>query len=369
MARVGYGSAMPPRRIPTLAAAALIMLAAGCAKRTPDTWRSEVPSPSASVATAPATLAIGMSGSFSGIGKATTLDPKQSLLVGPHSVLQFDQTGSMDSVTGDQGDRLNLNGSNLSWPLKAPSGDEFVFVHVSRTDVQPALASGDTQSAAKAVVVVGTEVRPIANTVGPDYTVLVAAPKGATVHLRMTDGGRFQEIDMRTGTRTLSASPLLYPPLTAKVNAPTITVQRGDGSWVPIGAGGDSTAALSPYSDQHGWAPAGRAWMYLTLPFTSMDQGKTNAFTAQELGLSVSLPGGASPSGGWSNGSASELTYPQGSTGPGTNSGMSQQYIVGEFDVPDSTRSATLTIAPTLPYTSDGKTLGTPATVPLTFQA
>jgi hypothetical protein len=340
---------MAGKMLKTVPVALALLAAAGCGTA-PQTEATHSPSPSPTVPAAPAYLATSLGGGLTGVSHATTLDPRQSMLIGPHSVVQLDMVGVMHSITENQAADLNFTGSNLQLPMRPAAGDEFVVAHVADTDVQPELASGDTQSAAKATVLVGSEERQIDGVLDPDYTLVISVPTGSPVHLRMNDGGRPQEIDLRTGKRTRSASPLYYPEHTASLDVPTFYLLPGGNKYDMVSSTG-STADLSPYHGKH-WAAKGRAWLILWLPFySSNDTYSSTTLTAHQLGLSISLPDGSYPSGSWSNSSAAPIT---------TGSNVSQEGISGVFSVPSSLRSATLIIDPPMPFSTGGDSYSPP---------
>lgn len=340
---------MAGKMLKTVPVVLALLLAAGCGTA-PQAEPTPSPSPSPTVPAAPAALATTLGGELTGVSQATTLDPRQAMLIGPHSVIQLDMIGVLHTITEDQAAELNFTGSDLELPMKPAAGDEFVVAHVAETDVQPELASGDTQSAAKATVLVGTEERQIDGVLGPDYTLIVSVPTGSPVHLRMNDGGRPQEIDLRTGKRTRSASPLFYPEHTAELNIPTFYLLPGGNQYEMVEST-DSTADLSPYHGKH-WASKGRAWLILWLPlYSSNDSYSSTTLTARQLGLSLSLPDGSYPSGSWSNSSAAPIT---------SGSSVSQEGISGVFPVPASLHSATLIIDPPVPFSTGGDSYSPP---------
>lgn len=337
---------------------ALALLVAGCGTATRAT-ETHSPSPSPTVPAAPASLATTLAGGLTGVSQATTLDPRRSMLIGPHSVVQLDMIGVMHGITEDQAAELNFTGSDLQLPMRPAAGDEFVVAHVAETDVQPELASGDTQSAAKATVLVGSDERQLDGPLDPDYTLVISVPTGSPVHLRMNDGGRPQEIDLRTGERTRSASPLYYPEHSASLDIPTLYLLPGGNQYEMVSSTG-STADLSPYRGKH-WAAKGRAWLILWLPFySSNDAYSSTTLTAHQLGLSISLPDGSYPSGSWSNTSAAPIT---------TGSNVSQEGISGVFPVPASLRSATLVIDPPVPFTTGGDSYSPPLHIKIKLTA
>jgi hypothetical protein len=110
---------------------------------------------------------------------------------------------------------------------------------------------------------------------GGGILVASVAP-GTAPELQMNDGGRAQDLNLRTGERTREASALYYPvpyqdDLASNTNAPDYLFNPPgvDYDKIPWGqielslTGG--WALLAPYYEPQGWAPPGHAWLVVDL--------------------------------------------------------------------------------------------------------
>jgi hypothetical protein len=155
-------------------------------------------------------------------------------------------------------------------------------------------------------LVVGSEVRPLDLTI-PTGTLAVVVPAGAFPLLQVTDNGRRQTLDLRTGERGGDVPELYYPPVAAawKATSPAVTTLR---------LGGPATAALSipdrsvqiglptvtadlePWIPEHGWAAEGRAWLVLaprvTYRRTGAVPGRDDRVEVSPLALQATGPQG-----------------------------------------------------------------------------
>jgi hypothetical protein len=89
------------------------------------------------------------------------------------------------------------------------------------------------------------------------YALLAVVPVGAQVRLDMTDEGRTQSLDLRTGRRTNAAAA--FYPLRAATASPSEVWRGRDRTSTTVNAG--ITAQLTPWTEDKGWAPVGRAWL------------------------------------------------------------------------------------------------------------
>jgi hypothetical protein len=277
----------------------------------------------------------------------------QSILIGPHSALQLDAVATTNSIDGAVACALGLSG-----PLSAPVGYQLVIAHFSGNPSYsyglpecgyetPPAACEDYPSPA---IVVGASSSPLPE----GDTAIVAVRGGTAAALQMNDGGRPQDINLRTGERTREASPLYYPVLeedlshasvwpewdTAKT--PGLHYMAGDNFGVQLSGDfdGDTLAILAPYDDASRWAPSGSAWLLISLSITT---DTTFGFTADvPRAFRLTLPDGATVA---ATGTASTKT--------GSGNGPSIASLV--FQVPATTRTCTLTFTPvgTL-YPGDG---------------
>lgn len=250
-----------------------------------------------------------------------TLPPQQANSVEEFevSVGTLDPPLQMDAMAYDSGEGF-LEGPyfalKLSWLATGPAMPETRPFLASAGDIEPrravdgqellvigvdaAIRTGQwypTEKASpQAELVVGDRTTPLKKLPLPpdaspldtnvDSAILVASvPKGAPVRLRVTDEGRTQTLDVRTGQHASDAIAGYYRPYLQKLrwNGDTsagISVQGGlDHFRVPLGVGLEGglepanidkpTALLAPYVPSKGWAPDGQAWLVVPGPAVS----------------------------------------------------------------------------------------------------
>lgn len=131
---------------------------------------------------------------------------------------------------------------------------------------------------------------------GPVVIVVASVPKGAPVQLRVTELGRTQTLDVRTGKRGEDAIAGYYRPTRQKLNferdLPAGIVADGrpyqpelkliDSAFSDLS---EPTAMLAPWNPTDGWAPDGRAWLVLPSPILSGE-----AFGGPTLELAIDEP-------------------------------------------------------------------------------
>jgi hypothetical protein len=271
--------------------------------------------------------------------------PSQAILIGPHSALQLDAVATTESIDGAAACALGVSG-----PLSAPVGYQLVIAHFSGNPSylyglpecgysNPPAACEDYQSPA---IVVGARSSSLPS---DGDTAIAAVPKGTAVALQMNDGGRPQDINLRTGERSREASPLYYPVLEEDLSNASVSTEwntattpglhymAGDNFGVQLSgdSDGDTLAVLAPYDDPSRWAPSGSAWLLISLSITT----DTNfGFTADvPRSFTLTLPGGTTAA---ASGTASYNDE--------ADNGPSIASLV--FQVPATTRTCTLTFTP-----------------------
>lgn len=271
--------------------------------------------------------------------------PNQAILIGPHSALQLDAVATADSIDGAVACALGLSGA-----LSAPAGHELVLAHFSGNPSylyglpecgysNPPAACANYQSP---VILVGAS----SSSLPDGDTAIVSAPTDTAVALQMNDGGRPQDINLRTGERTREASPLYYPVLGEDLSnatverewntaeTPGLHYMAGDNFGVQLSgdSDGDTLAVLAPYDDAKGWAPSGSAWLLISLGITT----DTNfGFTADvPRAFTLTLPDGATVA---ASGTASY-------NDANADNGPTIASLV--FPVPATTKTGTLTFTP-----------------------
>lgn len=306
-------------------------------------------SPSPSAAPVPADFVAVVPGGYRGIPDAKSLSPHRSVLVAPHSFVQLDGVARARAISSEQATDLSLDSMGLTAPMRAPAGHELILAHLPETSEQPGLPTdtGDAQVAAEATVVVDGKTRTLPTKLGPDRTVIVSVSTGAPVSLRSADGGRPQELDLRTGKRTRSASPLYYPVRDAEFDTgkDALFVLGSRRTYATVHAS-DQYALLAPYVSDRKWARKGRAWLVVQLSFIIGPQYTTFDPDAA-ASVTLTLPDGTTVTGRGSGGGATQLNEP-----------YEQGGIDLVFDVPASLRSGTLNYLPRGSFTYEGKKIG-----------
>ncbi len=277
----------------------------------------------------------------------------QADLIGPHSVLLPGGEATVTGVDGAQACALALPRA-----VRAAAGYQLLLVMMSSspkaTIPQPGLpecqdsnSSPPTacQDYTQPTVVIGGKSTSLASVRGSGNVLAASVPDGASAGLQMNDGGRPQDIDLRTGLRISEVSSLYYPVPQQTLNPnlswswnvlyiPALKWWAGEGSGPTLSdvglEVGNGTALLEPYMDSPGWAPAGQAWLVMSFQL-SPEQTPAGSITLNvPSSFTLVLPGGA--------------TVP--ASGTATTSGSSTASLV--FEVPDTTRTASLRIQPTV---------------------
>jgi hypothetical protein len=245
-----------------------------------------------------------------------------SVLLGPHSALWVQSLGSADSLTGHAACAFDLTG-----PLHPAKGQQLVFAQMGN-DLGAGLpqcnddvtSNAQCTPSAAPTFIVGSTAHPWPNaSVSPNGngTVMVASlAPGTSLELQMNDGGRPQDLNLRTGARTREASALYYPVpyqdnLLAYNNQLeylfTPAGKDGDGvAWGQIDQAIDGGwALLAPYYEPEGWAPSGNAWLVVHLDLTiQSSEGAAPKYVGDlAKSFTLTLPGGHTLPGG------GKLTY------------------------------------------------------------
>lgn len=240
--------------------------------------------------------------------------------------------------------------------LGAAPGYEFVALFESPDPQTPEYGQDDDVTTA---VVVDGQPRTLPDKPSFGGGYLVSVPVGHSAQLVVTDAGRTQSFDMRTGRRGPDAVAGYYPPHSASVPAadakltddaecdapiPTPTGSFSDCEVITTFEIPDGTGALDPWAPGLGWAENGRAW----LVFPEAE------YEARVAGMSVSYARSAD--------SLLTLTLPDGtvvpgvSTTPGGTNLWARTSTPLVFDVPASFTTGKLTLHPDgrLTRTTDG---------------
>ncbi|MGH3373551.1 MAG: hypothetical protein ACRDP6_02305 [Actinoallomurus sp.] len=194
-------------------------------------------------------------------------------LVGPHYTLGFSWVAAGRELGAAYAGRLGIQ------PVRAPRGKELIVAAVSPKATAEAFMRSKPVSVVGFVDGTATPIvgLPLADAgVGTAPTtelILISAAPRAAVRLRVTDTGRSQEIDLRTGATSgegytqRDSSPATWNG-ESRVVVPSPVPGLGAGALSvsdPISTRPDTDrASLTDY--QGGWAPPGRAFLTVPVP-------------------------------------------------------------------------------------------------------
>ncbi len=292
---------MTTMRVPRLLALLVVVpVAAGCVSRSAlhPTGGSTGRSSGLISVPAPAELAIAVSGGGDKVAADTwKAFPADASLRGPHFTVRVAGSAVLTEVTGEL-----LRNSEMRVP-DLPGSGELSTTQALRPAkgyellLAPLITDGrtaydDDAQVSYAVLADGVS-HPI--TAGPAVVgraVLASVPVGAPALLAVTDAGRTQTLDLRTGVRAQTV-PLEYPerdgisdgmqdlflPGTKAANVSTADAYYGLSVH----------ARLLPWSPGKGWAPDGQGWLELDIESTLGVQGHI----VVDLGKSLTIRTGA----------------------------------------------------------------------------
>ncbi|GAB2588412.1 hypothetical protein Aab01nite_43160 [Paractinoplanes abujensis] len=236
---------------------------------------------------------------------------KDAYLVSPHQTIAFARWAVVPELTSDQltAAGLEIRGRD-SFPvadqqLRAPEGHELFIVDAENPGTIP-VSQKDQMTKVGFALVVGGQRRDLGNSLFSYHlrdALLAVVPAGAEVRLDLTDEGRTQSLDLRTGRR-INAAAAFYPVREGSAGPSERWRYRGS-TYTSISA--SLHAKLSPWTEEKGWAPAGRAWLTgkvtitvssIKLPDTSKAV-RTPAAIQVDLGRDLRLSGSGVPARLW----------------------------------------------------------------------
>ncbi len=210
-------------------------------------------------------------------------------LTGPHFGLKIAWVATGRAITDHPAN------PPASEPVRAAPGQELLVFQVD-----PAIRTGhwvrrDTDQAPVAELVVAgvptklakLPLRPSTGRFTPPrdgLLVVAGVPVGAPATVRVTDAGRTQTVDVRTGLRASDAITGYYRKTTRKLawrrdDVPIGvsvaghiyrgTLDLGLRSYAPSRILSDPAVLLTPYTPSNGWAAPGRAWLTVPRPTLS----------------------------------------------------------------------------------------------------
>ncbi len=331
-----------------LAALAILGLASACTADRPTTV---VPSASPSDPGVAADDLIEPGVARPGAGNITdidwkSVDPAQAYLVGPHFTAALAREATVRELTSSQLGELGVyvidlpNGS----ALRASPGHELLIVEGASTVLPIQVTNGTVDLAT--LVVNGKASRDLHGVaLLQQSTFLVAnVPMGSTVLLAVTDAGRTQTLNLRTG-EVGGLIPLLHPPLSGGVALRDIVHVSSPAGVTPAGKGAYSElrieADLHAWDADRGWAAPGHGWLQVQASADVIGEFQIQLDLAHSLTLRTAA-GQALPFTG-------ALTSQFLSAGGG-------QSVTQVFDVPDGTRALAASFVTRGTLSVNGKT-------------
>ncbi len=205
------------------------------------------------------------------------LTAQDAAIIGPEYAAAFDWTATASRIDAEDAIRMGLTGA-----IAAPSGAELFLVHVAHPLPRPVGKAGVLTPATH--VVVGGQARSSAVRFGRDGILIVCVPTGAPVLLKMTDKGRTQTLDLRTGKRGADANPLFYTRYAMKDFGVRTNIRPPDPGRIDL----SGKLALLPWTEEHGWAPAGKAWLHFE-GFLTQVLADTDGPVTMDLSRSITV--------------------------------------------------------------------------------
>lgn len=253
-------------------AVALLLLVAGCdgAKGATGTSATGSASPSASASAAPPvpdsyaevlTTRYGRDLGAVGIGNGHPFDAAATWLRGPHFALALAESAGVSWVTDKAAVQF---GTASNRGVRPGAGRELLVARFATAPLPVPYDGGNPV----AEVVVGDEHRSLKGAVNAGSVIAVSVPVGGAASLSVTDEGRTQSVDLRTGAvsgRIDGYAEELYDGVS------------GMGGWINAPGIGKTPVSLSlelklaPFVPGRGWAAAGRAWLTYTATASLLD--------------------------------------------------------------------------------------------------
>ena len=244
----------------------IVLLAAGCGG---DPEPAPAQPRAAAGVDADFAVLVPTSGHAAELPGARTLDPAVARLRGPHFAYSVTAVGR---VAGPVPAEVAA-GIGLDAGAAPAAGGELLLVDLARTEGEPALLPGQGEELGLEVAGRPVPVPPPGDLTG---TIAVSVPAGARPVLRITDAGRTQSLDLRTGRRGPDAVRAYYPvrrgaadtdgqqPTGLRLSGPGVAGQTDRVASVQLD---ETRAELLPHRVGSGWAKPGRAWLVLDTSF------------------------------------------------------------------------------------------------------
>jgi hypothetical protein len=283
---------------------------------------------------------------------ATGLPGTTGFLEAPHYRFGLRWVHHTDLISIEQNLQMRLT-SNAATELRAAGGHEFVMAQmVQYVDGWPQVPEQPKPDVKTEVVVGDRPPVPLTSPPAGLDIIVVSAPKGAPVLVRVIDEGRAQSIDLRTG-KPVDVLAVYARPHTGYTNfgykePGTIRIagiSRQLTTSILAPTTGQLSVGLEPWIPKGGWAAPGRAWLIagnLTAFSDSIEHHRDLALIYDldaATSFTLLLPDG------------SRIAAQPDKIDAGTRTGEWTKFSVF-FDVPDTFTAATLRLTP------DGSVVG-----------
>lgn len=270
---------------------------------------------------------------------------ERAFVIGPKFMLEVEGTGTVDDLDDLEADTLGLPSA-----LQPAQGHEFlVTMFSSSTSYTQTVVDGGTLPGGSPTtvdpdeaVVVDGKVHELTKAVGGSGMLIVSVPTGHKAYLRLTQGGRSQSVDLRTGRRVTDSLTPYYPYQHMHSGK---MADYWDGTAYPVGVRVsvlEVEGELSPFTPKAGWAAKGKAWIYVRVRALSICSKNAPhcEVTVPRHDFSLVLPNGRTvrPKAGQAS-----MTTTQNQSFDPTDSTEQGAGTFG-FEVPSSTRKVTLSI-------------------------
>jgi hypothetical protein len=309
----------------------VLLLAAGCdgTKGATGAAATAAASPSASASAAPPvpdsyaevlTTRHARDLGAAGIGNGRPFDPAAAWLRGPHFAFALAESAGVSWVTDKAAAQFGMAGNR---GVRPGDGRELLVARFAAAPLPVPYDGGNPV----AEVVVGAERRGLKGAVHAGTVIAVSVPVGAAASLSVTDEGRTQSVDLRTGA------------VSGRIDGYAEDFRdrvSGMGGWIDAPGIGKTPVSLSlelkltPFVPGRGWAAAGRSWLAYTATASLLDV---------DLSCTVDLSRGLTFSGSGFRaagaGTASARPF------PGSNAASPVESAEQAIDVPAGVREVT----------------------------
>jgi len=272
-----------------------------------------------------------------GIGDGHPFDAAATWLRGPHFALALAESVGVSEVTDKTALKFGVV-SNHS--VRPGAGRELLVARFAPAPLPQPYDGGNPV----AEVVVGTEHRSIKGDVGPGAVLAVSLPVGAAATLSVTDEGRTQTVDLRTGAVTGRIDGYAAD-FSGRISGMGGVIDAPGIGRTPVSLSLD--LKLAPFVPEHGWAAPGRAWLTYTATASLLS---VNLSCTVDLARGLTLSGSGFRAAG--AGAASAEPF------PGANAASPSKTAEQAIDVPAGVREvvADFTLRPSC--TRDGAAVG-----------